>query len=104
MIKVGIVGASGYTGLELVKMLVTHSGFDLTYLATTQGGIMVEELHPSLKDVVSLPVEKADAQQIASKCELVFLALPHKASMGLAKVLLEKGVKVVDLSADYRLE
>ncbi len=104
MIKVGIVGASGYTGLELVKMLVTHSGFELTYLATTQGGIKVEELHPSLVDVISLPVEKADVEAVVERCDLVFLALPHKASMGFAKKLLEKGVKVVDLSADYRLD
>jgi len=104
MVTVGIVGASGYTGLELVKMLVTHSGFKLTYLATTQGGMTVEELHPSLVDVVSLPVEKADVETIASRCELVFLALPHKASMGFAKELLAHDVKVVDLSADYRLD
>ena len=104
MLKVGIVGASGYTGLELVKMLVTHSGFKLTYLATTQGDTTVEALHPSLVDVVSLSVEKADVDDVAERCDLVFLALPHKASMGFAKGLLEKGVKVVDLSADYRLE
>lgn len=104
MVKVGIVGASGYTGLELIKMLVNHHGFVLNYLATTQGGISVEELHPSLVDVISLPVEKSDVDVVAERCELVFLALPHKASMGFAKGLLEKGVKVVDLSADYRLE
>jgi len=104
MVKVGIVGASGYTGLELIKMLSTHEGFELSYLATTQGGIFVEDLHPSLVDVLSLQVEKADTSSIAERCELVFLALPHKASMGFAKELLDKGVKVVDLSADYRLE
>jgi len=104
MVKVGIVGASGYTGLELVKMLLTHSGFKLTYLATTQGEVRIEDLHPSLVDVISLPVEKADAKAVAQACELVFLALPHKASMGFAKALLALGVKVVDLSADYRLE
>ena len=104
MVKVGVVGASGYTGLELVKMLVTHNGFQLTYLATTQGDTMIEQLHPSLVDVISFPVEKADADAVAASCELVFLALPHKASMGFAKELLDKGVKVVDLSADYRLE
>jgi N-acetyl-gamma-glutamyl-phosphate reductase len=104
MIKVGIVGASGYTGLELIKMLVSHNGFTLSYLATTQGGISVEDLHPSLVDIISLSVEKADASEVAKRCELVFLALPHKASMGFAKELLEKDVKVVDLSADYRLD
>jgi len=104
MVKVGVVGASGYTGLELVKMLVSHEGFELTYLATTQGDTMIEQLHPSLAGVISMPVEKADAASVAEYCELVFLALPHKASMGFAKELLDKGVKVVDLSADYRLD
>jgi N-acetyl-gamma-glutamyl-phosphate reductase len=81
-----------------------HNGFELTYLATTQGDITVEALHPSLVDVLSLSVEKADVDVVAKRCELVFLALPHKASMGFSKKLLDKGVKVVDLSADYRLE
>jgi len=104
MVKVGIVGASGYTGLELVKMLVTHPGFQLTYLATTTGDTTIEQLHPSLVDVITLNVEKADVQSVAKSCELVFLALPHKSSMGFAKGLIDQGVKVVDLSADYRLE
>jgi len=104
MVKVGVVGASGYTGLELVKMLISHPGFELTYLATTQGDVLIESLHPSLKDVVTMPVEKADVNGVLNACDLVFLALPHKASMGFAKGLLENGLKVVDLSADYRLQ
>ncbi len=103
MIKVGVVGASGYTGLELVKMLITHPGFALTYLATTTGDTMIEQLHPALEGVISLPVEKASRQEIIAHCDLVFLALPHKASMGFAKDLIEEGVKIVDFSADYRL-
>jgi len=104
MINVGVVGASGYTGLELVKMLVTHPEFVLKYLATTTGDTVIESIHPSLVDVISYPVEKASIEDVIEHCELVFLALPHKASMGFAKELLEKGVKVVDLSADYRLD
>ncbi|MDQ7085021.1 MAG: N-acetyl-gamma-glutamyl-phosphate reductase [Sulfurovum sp.] len=104
MITVGVVGASGYTGLELIKMLLNHHGFTLSYLATTQGDVLIEALHPSLVDVMTMPVEKVTTQAIVERCELVFLALPHKASMGLAKGLLDKGIKVVDLSADYRLE
>ena len=104
MINVGIVGASGYTGLELVKMLVTHPEFVLKYLATTTGDTVIEALHPSLVDVITYPVEKASVESVVEHCELVFLALPHKASMGFAKELMAKGVKVVDLSADYRLE
>jgi len=104
MIKVGIVGASGYTGLELVKMLLNHPGFELSYLATTTGNTEIEALHPSLVDVVSFPVEEADAVRVAESCELVFLALPHKASMGFARRLMEYGTRIVDLSADYRLD
>ncbi len=104
MIKVGIVGASGYTGLELIKMLLNHPYFKLVYLGTSEGGGGVDTLHPSLLDLIDLPVKKSDIQEIASVCELVFLALPHKTAMSIAKELLAKGLKVVDLSADYRLE
>lgn len=104
MIRVGIVGASGYTGLELVKMLLNHSGFELRYLATTTGDTVVESLHPSLVGVVTHPIEKATVRGVADSCDLVFLALPHKASMGFARELIELGVKIVDLSADYRLD
>ncbi|MCK4441781.1 MAG: N-acetyl-gamma-glutamyl-phosphate reductase [Sulfurovaceae bacterium] len=104
MISVGIVGASGYTGLELIKMLINHPRFVLKYLATTQGDTLIEQLHPSLVDVISYPVEKASVESVVDSCEIVFLALPHKASMGFAKDLIKQGVKVVDLSADYRLD
>jgi len=104
MVSVGIVGASGYTGLELVKMLINHPRFVLKYLATTTGDTVIEQLHPSLVDVISYPVEKATIQSVVESCELVFLALPHKASMGFAKDLIKHGIKVVDLSADYRLD
>jgi len=104
MISVGVVGASGYTGLELIKMIINHPKFELKYLATTKGDILIEELHPSLKGVVTMGVEKASINSVINSCELVFLALPHKASMGFAKDLIEASVKVVDLSADYRLD
>jgi len=104
MINVGVVGASGYTGLELIKMLLTHPEFVLKYLATTTGDTVIEAIHPSLVDVITYPVEKASVEAVIEHCELVFLALPHKASMGFAKELVAKGVKVVDLSADYRLD
>ncbi len=104
MIGVGVVGASGYTGLELVKMLLNHPKFELRYLATTTGDTLIESLHPSLVGVISHSVEIASVESVVEHCELVFLALPHKASMGFARELIAKGVKVVDLSADYRLE
>ncbi len=104
MIDVAIVGVSGFTGLELVKILLQHPKFDITYVATSEGESSLTALHPSLYEVVEMPVEKANAKAIARKAQLAFLALPHKASMGFAKELLELGVKVVDLSADYRLK
>ena len=102
-INVGIVGATGYTGLELVKMLISHPHFKLNYIANSEGGTTINELHPSLSGVCEDVVHKADIDVMAKECELVFLALPHKTAMAYVKPLIEKGVKVVDLSADYRL-
>ncbi len=103
-ISVAVVGASGYTGLELLKILINHPVFAITYVATSEGGVTLDALHPALKDVFTCNVEKADVSEIASRCDLAFLALPHQASMGFVKKLLPRGVKVVDLSADYRLK
>jgi N-acetyl-gamma-glutamyl-phosphate reductase len=99
-ISVAIIGASGYTGLELIKLVHAHPFFDLRYVATSEGGTSVAKLHPSLDGVVDLPVEKADVTQ-ANAMDLVFLALPHKTAFSFAKDLT---TKVVDLSADYRLQ
>ncbi len=104
MIDVAVIGASGFTGLELLKILINHPKFRINYIATSEGGTDVSTLHPSLKDVYEGDVEKADADKIAQKAQLAFLALPHRASMGFAKELLTRGIKVVDLSADYRLK
>jgi len=102
--NVAVIGASGYTGLELIKILVTHPSFKITYIANSTGEIKVQDLHPSLKNVIDMDVEKVDANDVAKNCDLAFLALPHKTSMSFAKELLALNVKVVDLSADYRLE
>jgi len=103
VINVGVIGASGYTGLELVKMIISHPIFNLSYVANSEGDSRLDELHPCLKDVCELEVQKADAKKASEVCELVFLALPHKTAMAFVKPLVEYGVKVVDLSADYRL-
>jgi len=103
-INVAVIGASGFTGLELIKILIAHPKFDLTYIANSEGGTTLEKLHPSLKGVFDIDISKADAKEVAKRAKLAFLALPHKTAMGFAKELLSLGVKVVDLSADYRLE
>lgn len=103
-INVAVIGASGFTGLELIKILIAHPKFDLTYVANSEGGTTLEKLHPFLKGVFDIDISKADAKEVAKKAKLAFLALPHKTAMGFAKELLSLGVKVIDLSADYRLE
>jgi len=104
MLDVSIVGATGYTGLELVKILINHPQFNITYIANSEGGTTISQLHPSLTNVLDMDVQKADPKEIAKVSELCFLALPHKTAMSFAKELMALGVKVVDLSADYRLE
>ncbi len=103
-IPVAVIGASGFTGLELLKLLINHPIFEIVYVGNSEGDVKSDELHPSLKSVFKKGVKKSDAKEIAKVARLAFLALPHKSSMALAKKLLNYGVKVVDLSADYRLK
>lgn len=103
VINVGVIGVSGYTGLELVKIILKHPVFKLNYVANTEGATTLSKLHPSLSKVCDMEVKKADFDECAAHCELVFLALPHQAAMAYVKPLIERGLKVVDLSADYRL-
>ena len=102
-INVGIIGVSGYTGLELVKMLINHPTFNLSYVANSTGQTTLDTLHPSLSGVCELEVKKADVDECAASCELVFLAVPHKTAMAFVKPFMELGTKIVDFSADYRL-
>ncbi len=102
-INVGIIGVSGYTGLELVKMLISHPTFELSYVANSTGETTMNELHPSLSGVCELEVKKADVDECAGVCELVFLAVPHKTAMAFVKPFMKLGTKIVDFSADYRL-
>lgn len=104
MISVAIVGVSGFAGAELIKILMHHKNFEITYLANSSGDSSTEKLHPFLDGVYKKDVSKASAREIANLAEVALLALPHKESMGFAKELLSLGVKVIDLSADYRLD
>lgn len=101
--NVAIIGASGYTGLELIKILINHPKFNIAYIANSSGEMNVQDLHPSLKNVINIDVHSADASEVAKVAQIAFLALPHKTAMVFAKELLALGVKVIDLSADYRL-
>jgi N-acetyl-gamma-glutamyl-phosphate reductase len=103
MINVGVVGVSGYTGIELIKILINHQYFDIKYVANSTGDDKLTNIHPSLKNIYECDIQKAEPKDIADLVSLVFLALPHKTSMPFVKELISLGVKVVDLSADYRL-
>ena len=103
--NVSVIGVSGYTGVELVKILIQHPYFNLTYVATSEGGVTISQLHPSLKDIFEIDVAKVNIDEVAQKSEIVFLALPHKTAMEKVSQLMKfPHLKIVDLSADYRLK
>lgn len=101
--RVAIVGASGYTGAELVRLLVAHPGVAVTAVTSEQSaGQPVEAVFPSLAGHAPQVLQRLDPGAVAAAAELIFLALPHQTAMGAAAPLLEAGRRVVDLSADFR--
>lgn len=105
MLTAGVVGAAGFAGIECVRILLGHPGFKLVYASSGHdAGHKVSELYPSLVGVTDLEFEKLDVDEIAKRCDCVFLAVPHTASLAITPQLLEAGVAVLDISADYRLK
>jgi N-acetyl-gamma-glutamyl-phosphate reductase len=103
MIKAGIVGGTGYTGVELLRLLVTHPAVDLAVI-TSRGekGARVSELFPNLRGRVDLRfVEPDDA--VLKGCDVVFFATPNGTAMKSAPALLKAGARIIDLAADFRL-
>lgn len=104
-ISVGIVGASGYGGLQLVRLLSEHPQVELTYLGGHgSAGKSYAELYPHVGHRIKMTIEPIDIDVIAGRCEVVFLGLPNGLACELAPQLVAKGCKVLDLSADYRFE
>src|SRR6516165_9102350 len=105
MTKVAILGGSGYTAAELIKILLRHPHAEIVAVTTRQeGGPHIAELHPSLHGRIDLRCEPFDADRLLMRgVECAFGCLPHGVSMASLPALLERGVRVVDLSADYRL-
>jgi N-acetyl-gamma-glutamyl-phosphate reductase len=102
-IPVGIVGASGYGGVQLVRLLQDHPLVRIAYLGgDSSAGKPFCSLYPHLNECVDLVIEPIDIDKIASKCQIVFLSLPNNLAYTMAPQLIEKGCKVLDLSADYR--
>jgi N-acetyl-gamma-glutamyl-phosphate reductase len=104
MLNVAIIGASGYTGVELARILCNHPEFTLTAATSRQyAGKPLSEVFPNLLGKTDLICENLSVDELCSRADLFFAAVPHKTAMDLVPKLLKEGKKVVDLSADYRL-
>ncbi|WP_456412129.1 N-acetyl-gamma-glutamyl-phosphate reductase [Thiolapillus sp.] len=103
MIKVGIVGGTGYTGVELLRLLVRHAGVELCVITSrSEAGRAVADLYPNLRGYTDLSFTVPDEAALKA-CDLVFFATPNGIAMQQAPALLEAGVRVIDLAADFRI-
>ncbi len=104
MIKAGIVGGTGYTGVELLRLLAVHPDVELTVITSrSEAGKAVAEMFPNLRDRVSLQFSAPDGESLQA-CDVVFFATPNGTAMGMVPELLDAGVRVIDLAADFRLK
>ena len=105
MIKAGVVGASGYTGVELLRIVSGHPSMEVAVAtAATYAGTRISELYPSLQGFYDFDYIEYSPKMIASDCDVAFVALPHGKSMTVVAELIAAGLKVVDLSADFRFK
>ena len=105
-INVGLVGVTGYTGMELARLVVAHPRFRLVRATSrVEAGKTLQDIYPFLRGfpLGELVISEPDVQDLAASCDLAFLAVPHGAAMDTAGALHRAGLKVVDLSADFRL-
>ena len=103
-LKVGIVGGTGYTGVELLRLLAVHPQVALTAITSRgEAGLAVADMFPSLRGYVDLTFTDP-AQANLDQCDVVFFATPHGVAMSQAQALLDANVKVIDLAADFRLQ
>ena len=102
--RVGVIGGSGYVGGELVRLLLAHPEVELTTVTSrANAGEFLFTVHPNLRGATQLKFSPPDISNVTENCDLVFAAMPHGKSVNLVPQLLETGVKVIDMSADYRL-
>ncbi len=105
MIRAGILGATGYAGAELTRLLSLHKEVTITMLASkSYAGQKMSDVYPALRGVCDLVLEEADVDVAKEKCDVVFTALPHGVSHNVISALFEKGLKVIDLSGDFRYD
>lgn len=104
MIKVGIVGGTGYTGVELLRILAVHPEVKVSCITSrSEAGVPVADIYPNLRGHFDLAYSEPDSG-VLSACDLVFFATPHGVAMRMIPELMAAGVRVVDLSADFRLK
>ena len=105
MIRVAIIGASGYTGAESIRIILRHSEAELAYLtALPEECGAVEDVFPQFKGRCEMQIEPLDLDKLADLADVALCCLPHKVSMGFVPKLLDAGLKVIDFSADYRIK
>ncbi len=105
MVRVAIIGASGYTGLESIEIILSHPQSEITYLtALPEECGCVSDMFGQLKGRCDMQVETLDLGKLSKSADVALCCLPHKVSMGFVPKLLDAGVKVIDFSADYRLK
>ncbi len=105
--KAGLIGVSGYTGMELVRLLASHPNFELSIATSRQeAGKKIADIYPFMLNVKGGDVLITDAspKTIKQECDIVFMAVPHGVAMDMADELLSEGCKIVDLSADFRIK
>jgi len=104
-VKASIVGASGYVGGELLRILAQHPRVELKALTSRQyAGEYVHKVHPNLKGIINAKFTGDDPVKASADADVVFLALPHKSSVNVVPELIKSGVKIIDMSADFRLK
>ena len=105
MIRVGVIGATGYAGAELVRILCGHPDIELTIVTSRQyAGVNYDQVYPSMTGVIDLVCQELSVDSICDRTDVVFTALPHKLPMKIVPELIERGQKVIDLSADFRFK
>jgi len=103
VIQVGIVGGTGYTGVELLRLLVNHPQAQVKIITSrAENGVRVDQLYPSLRGFLDLQFSVPDVDALAS-CDVVFFATPHGVAQAMMPELIARGVRVIDLSADFRI-
>ena len=104
-VKAGVLGATGYAGNELVRLLSGHPDIELTYLSSeTYKGKAAASIYPSLSGIIDMHYQSLDISAVAEACDIVFIAMPNGEAMKMAPHFLSAGIKVVDLGADFRFK